>query len=161
MQFLGSSVSKESTSSARDPDSIPGLGRSPGERNGNPLQYWCLGNLRNSRAWRATVHGVLRVRHELVTQQPAQRLLSTYSYCKIFVIVPMLYNTFLSLSHPGSLYRPLGHPHIVLRPTPHTRTHSGNHYRLFSLQPFFNQHAQDGRVEERTWVFDIVVKVPN
>ena len=38
--------------------SIPGLGRSPGEGNGNPLQYSCLGNPRDGGAWWATVHGV-------------------------------------------------------------------------------------------------------
>ena len=39
-----------------DLGSIPGLGRSPGEGNNNPLQYSCLGNQRG--AWQATVHGV-------------------------------------------------------------------------------------------------------
>ena len=38
--------------------SVPGLGRSPGEGNGNPLQYSCLGNLMDRGAWQATVHGV-------------------------------------------------------------------------------------------------------
>ena len=51
---------KESTSNAGDTGSIPGLGRSPGERNGNPLQYSCLGNLMNRGAWRAIVHGVAK-----------------------------------------------------------------------------------------------------
>ena len=39
-------------------DSVPELGRSPGEGNGNPLQYSCLGNPMDRGAWRATVHGV-------------------------------------------------------------------------------------------------------
>ena len=39
MGFPGGSDGKESASHARDPDSVPGLGRSPGEGNGNPLQY--------------------------------------------------------------------------------------------------------------------------
>ena len=39
---------------------IPGLGRSPGERNGNPLQYSCLGNPMDREAWWATVHGVAK-----------------------------------------------------------------------------------------------------
>ena len=39
---------------------IPVLGRSPGERNGNPLQYFCLGNPINRGAWWATVHGVTK-----------------------------------------------------------------------------------------------------
>ena len=43
--------------------SIPGLGRSPGEGNGNPLQYSCLENAIDRGAWRATVHGIARVRH--------------------------------------------------------------------------------------------------
>ena len=42
--FPAGSVHKESASNARDPGSIPGRGRSPGEGNGNPLQYACLGN---------------------------------------------------------------------------------------------------------------------
>ena len=41
-----------------DPGSIPGLGRSPGEGNGNPLQYSCLGNPMDRGTWWATVHGV-------------------------------------------------------------------------------------------------------
>ena len=41
-------------------DSIPESGRSPGERNGNPLQYSCLGNPTDRGAWRATVHGVAK-----------------------------------------------------------------------------------------------------
>ena len=45
---------------ARDMGSIPGLGRSPGEGNGNPLQYFCLENSMDSGAWRATDHGVAK-----------------------------------------------------------------------------------------------------
>ena len=42
----------------RDAGSIPGLGRSPGEGHGNPLQYSCLKNPMDRGAWWATVHGV-------------------------------------------------------------------------------------------------------
>ena len=42
----------------RDTGSIPGLGRSPGGGNGNPLQYSCLTNPMDSGAWRSVVHGV-------------------------------------------------------------------------------------------------------
>ena len=49
--------------------SIPGLGKSPGEGNGNPFQHSCLGNPTDSRAWQATVHGSQRVRHSLATKQ--------------------------------------------------------------------------------------------
>ena len=40
--------------------SIPGSGRTPGRRNGNPLQYSCLGNSLDRGAWHATVHGVTK-----------------------------------------------------------------------------------------------------
>ena len=54
----GSSVSKESACSAGDLGWIPESGRSLGERNGNPLQYSCLENPMDRRAWRATVRRV-------------------------------------------------------------------------------------------------------
>ena len=57
MGFPGGSVVKNSANPG-DVGSIPGLGRSPGEGDGNPLQYSCLGNPMNRGAWRATVHGV-------------------------------------------------------------------------------------------------------
>ena len=44
----------------RDACSVPGLGRSPGGGNGNPLQYSCLENPMNRGAWQATVHGVAK-----------------------------------------------------------------------------------------------------
>ena len=48
---------------------IPGSGRSPGEGNGNPLQYSCLGNPKDRGAWRATIHGITkRVGHDLATK---------------------------------------------------------------------------------------------
>ena len=47
-----------------------GLGRSPGEGNGNPLQYSCLENPMEGRAWQATVHGVAKVVHNLATKPP-------------------------------------------------------------------------------------------
>ena len=56
--FPPSSISKEIACNAGDPGSIPGLGRSPGEGNGNPLQYSCLENSMDRGAWWATVHGV-------------------------------------------------------------------------------------------------------
>ena len=59
--FPYSSVGKESTCHAGDLGSIPVLGRSPGEGNGNPLQYSCLENPMNSEAWQATIYGVARV----------------------------------------------------------------------------------------------------
>ena len=49
---------------------IPGLGRSPGEENDNPLQYSCLENPMGRGAWQATVPGVARVGHNLETKPP-------------------------------------------------------------------------------------------
>ena len=61
IQWLpGSSDSKESACSEGDPGSIPGLGRSPGEENGNALQYSCLENPMDKGAWQAAVHGVAK-----------------------------------------------------------------------------------------------------
>ena len=51
---------KESACNAGDVGLIPGPGRSPGEGNGNPLQYSCLGNPMDRGAWRARVHGVTK-----------------------------------------------------------------------------------------------------
>ena len=51
MGGFGGSEVKASASNAGDPDSIPGSGRSPGEGNGNPLQYSCLENPMDGEAW--------------------------------------------------------------------------------------------------------------
>ena len=56
----GGSNGKESACNAGDPGSISGLGRSPGEWNGNPLQYSCRENSMDRGAWWATVHGVAK-----------------------------------------------------------------------------------------------------
>ena len=58
--FPGGSGGKESACNAEDRGLIPGLGRSPGEENGNPLQYSCLDDSVDRGAWRATVHGVVK-----------------------------------------------------------------------------------------------------
>ena len=52
--------SKESTCNAGDVILIPGSGKSPGEVNGNPLQYSCLGNSMERGVWWAIVHGVAK-----------------------------------------------------------------------------------------------------
>ena len=56
--FPGGSDSKASARNEGDLGSIPGLGRSPGEGNGNPFQYSCLENSMDGGAWWTTVHGV-------------------------------------------------------------------------------------------------------
>ena len=60
----------------RDKGSIPGSGRSPGEGNGNSLQYSCLGNPMDRGAWWATVHGITkRVGQDLATKQQQQMMI--------------------------------------------------------------------------------------
>ena len=58
--IVGGSDGKASVYDAGDPGSIPGLGRSFGEGNGNPLQSSCLESPRDRGAWEATVHGVAK-----------------------------------------------------------------------------------------------------
>ena len=58
-------MGKGSACSVGDPGSIPGLGRSPGEGNGNILQYSCLENSMDGGAWQATVHGVTKSQIQL------------------------------------------------------------------------------------------------
>ena len=58
--FPGGSDGKASVYNAEDLGSIPGSGRSPGEGNGNPLQYSCLENPMDGGDWLATVHGVAK-----------------------------------------------------------------------------------------------------
>ena len=58
--FHGGSDGKESSCKAGNLSSIPGLGRSPGGGNGNPLQYSCLENPKDRRAWQATDYGVAK-----------------------------------------------------------------------------------------------------
>ena len=58
--FPGGSEGKVSACNAGDLSLIPGSGRSPGEGNGNPLQYSCLENPMDRGAWQTTVHGVAK-----------------------------------------------------------------------------------------------------
>ena len=69
MDFPGGSVVKNPPANAGDVNSIPELGRSSGERNGNPLQYSCLENPMDRGIWQAIVHGVTEVRHDIMTKE--------------------------------------------------------------------------------------------
>ena len=66
---LGGASGKEPTCQCRrdvrDSGMIPGLGRSPGEENGYPLQYSCLENSMDRGAWQATLHGVIKSQTKL------------------------------------------------------------------------------------------------
>ena len=63
--FPGASEVKAIACKERDPGSIPGSGRSPGEGSGNPLQYSCMENPMDGGAWWVTVHGVAKSRTRL------------------------------------------------------------------------------------------------
>ena len=65
MGFPGGLEVKAPACNAGDPGSIPGSGRSPGEGNGNTLQYSWLENPMDGGAWWATVHGVAKSRTRL------------------------------------------------------------------------------------------------
>ena len=88
--FPGGSDGKASAYNAGDLGLIPGSGRSPGEGNGNPLQYSSLENPMDREAWQATVHGVARVRHDLVTKPPPLRYI--YMCVCLSIIVYLLYH---------------------------------------------------------------------
>ena len=60
LSFPGGSDGKASACNVGDPGSVPGLGRFPGEGNGNPLQYSCLENSMDGEAWWATVQRVAK-----------------------------------------------------------------------------------------------------
>ena len=65
MTFPGGSEVKNLPANSGDSGSIPELGRSPGEENGNSLQYSCLGNPMDREAWQATVHEVAQSQTQL------------------------------------------------------------------------------------------------
>ena len=118
--FPHSSVSKESTSNAGDPGSIPGSGRSPGEGNVNPLQYSCLENPMDRGPWPATVHGVARVGCNLVTKPPSTSELLTFwlvrnypVHCRMFSSIPGIYSPEVN-----------GHPHPTVVTTKNVSGHS-------------------------------------
>ena len=102
-------------------------GRSPGERNGNPLQYSCLGNPMDRGAWRATVHGVAKSRTRLSDQ-----ITQIFSLLALFLLEPfpffpsfpsylyLSYSSFLSTPPPsylGDQTKPLSNfPHSLPPP---------------------------------------------
>ena len=65
IQFKRASLVTQSVKIPPAVGSIPGLGRSPREGNGNPLQYTCLENLMDRGAWWAAVHGITKSRAQL------------------------------------------------------------------------------------------------
>ena len=83
--FSGGFFGKESACNTGDLVSIPGSGRSPGKRNGNPPRYSCLGNSMDRGACRAILQGVTRVGHDLATEQQQCLQMLTYGVkCSYF-----------------------------------------------------------------------------
>ena len=78
MDFPCGSGGKASDCSAGDPGLMSGVGKSPEEGNGNPLQYSCLENPMDRGAWQAIVHGVSK----------SQMQLSTYTFTPILALFP-------------------------------------------------------------------------
>ena len=87
------SAMQDTACNARDTGSIPGSGRSPGRGKGNPLQCSCLGNPMDRGAWQATVHGVTRVKHDLVTKPLAPSSRVNFLKCKSGHGIPVLSKT--------------------------------------------------------------------
>ena len=87
--FPGGADVKESACSIGDLGLIPGSGRSPGERNGNPLQYSCLGIPMDRGAWWATVHGVAKNQTRLSDQNT--------HHTELLATLPTLYVSYLWL----------------------------------------------------------------
>ena len=87
--------------------SIPGLGSSPGEGNGNPLQYACLENPMDRGAWRATAHRVTK-------SQTRLKQSSTHAFMHLYVSHSSEYTSILiSQFVPPSLSLPCLHVHSV------------------------------------------------
>ena len=98
--FLGSTVVRNlsaSTGETEDARSIPGLGRSPGEGNGNPLQYFCLENPMDWEAWWATVIDSQRVRHHWVTEH----YIGYIRHCSFMFALKYLIPSMLLILHPN------------------------------------------------------------
>ena len=87
LDFPHSSVGKESACNVGDLGLIPGLGRSPGEGNGNPFQHSCLENPMDRGAWQAIVHGVARVGHDLATKPPPLPVVGLLGHMIVLVLV--------------------------------------------------------------------------
>ena len=82
---------KASAYNAGDPGSIPGLGRSPGEGNGSPLQYSCLESLMDRGAWQAIVQGVTKSQTRL-----SDFIFTFFKNCIIYCGYPTPYQNFVN-----------------------------------------------------------------
>ena len=88
MGFPGGSDGKASACNAGDLGSTPGSGRSPGEGNGNQLQYSCLETPMDREAWQTTVHGVAKSQTNCFTNRVTD--LSTFQDCRVTICLALL-----------------------------------------------------------------------
>ena len=110
--FPGGSDGKASAYNAGDPGLIPGLGRSPGEGTGTPLQYSCLGNPRDEGAWQATVYGIPKSRTRLsnftftfhMHSKAKQTKMSEFGAEKSYIAGPSKRNGWLVFKNPELLH---------------------------------------------------------
>ena len=93
MGFAGGSVVKNPPTNAGHTGSIPGSGRSPGEGNGNPLQYSYLGYSMDRGAWWAIVHGVAKESDIIYRLNSSNR----YRYVENMYLSVFLENIYLSV----------------------------------------------------------------
>ena len=105
MGFPGGPAEENSPANAGDAGLIPGSGRFPGEGDGNALQNSCLENSMDRGAWRATVHEVSRVKHNLATKPAPPMLirLITGEVCSD-PLVKLLFAEFLYCNTPVFIY---------------------------------------------------------
>ena len=116
MSFPGGSDGEEYACNAGDSGLIPGSERSPGEGNGNPLQYSCLENPMDRGAWQPRVHGLTKS-HTPLTLSLLRTTTSLHSIFKVFscaVLSALLEMEIPNLSHSwsSSFYLFLEHPKI-------------------------------------------------
>ena len=107
MGWPGGSEDKESACNLGDPDSIPGLGTSPGEGKGNSLQYYLLENSMDRGAWWATVHGVAKSLTWLSNTDTHKSIL-LYLFKKLLsfnILTPCLSSFKFILHNPRYTYR--------------------------------------------------------
>ena len=131
----GGSDSKESACNAGHPDSIPGSGRSPGEGNGNPLQYSCLENPTDRGAWQATVHGVTSYKVTLL----CVLLTATLSLEPLVFVCTEILPTFkvlISLSDPHPLSCIVAIHKYVCSPQQRVSVFRAGFYVVLSLYPY-------------------------
>ena len=110
LYFPGGSDGKASVYNAGDPGSSPGLGRSPGEGNSNPLQYYCLENPMERGAWKAAVYGVAKswTRLSDFTSLHFTSVHFTHTHTHIYIYMSMLYVHLRSISECSAV--PSGDP---------------------------------------------------